>query len=149
MATPYLFDHMRRRGIFATQLLTNQQDNSLYSAPLDGANAKQPYLPWGEQYKNSPPAEQVKSMADYVIAKTRVQVRLRSNANRSGLTTSNRGIHPVLLHENEMKKRSAIINPTVSARNPVQEDHYYDIIASKRRGYGPVGQTNPRSTGSL
>lgn len=61
------------------------------------------------------------------------------------MTTANRNQHPTLLSENEMKRRSATINPTILQRNPVQSDHYFDIQAKRRRTqYGKVGQDVPK-----
>lgn len=38
MGTPYIRDHIARRGIFSAQLLTSLQDNGLYSQAVDGNN---------------------------------------------------------------------------------------------------------------
>lgn len=68
MGTPYLRDHIARRGIFCSQLLTGMQDNGLLSKQVDGNNAKVPYLPWGRPFANAPPGKQVPEIADYVGA---------------------------------------------------------------------------------
>ncbi len=66
---PYLKDHLERRGVFSSMLLVSLQDNALASQYLDGNNAKMPYLPFGQPYKNLPPTQQVKEIADYVGAR--------------------------------------------------------------------------------
>jgi hypothetical protein len=137
-------DHLARRGIFASQLMVSLQDNELISKALDGNNAKSVYLPFGRPYANMPPGQQVRELADYVDERIRAAVRRRAFSNRSGMTTANRNIHPTLISENESRKRSARINPTVLQQNPVQADHLIGVIDKRRRSrYGRVSSDIP------
>ena len=108
------------------------------------AAAKSPYLPFGRPYANMPPGRQVRELADYVDDRIRKAVKIRSFSNRSGMTTANRNLHPTLLSENEMRKRSATINPSVTQLNPTQSEHMFDVIAKRRRTkYGRVSSDVP------
>jgi len=132
--------------VFPISILTSQQDNALLSKAMNGNNAKTPYLPFGTDYRRLTPEQRRAEIADYVAAKTSSQIRLRDNANRTGLTTANYNIHPILIHEVELRKMGGQrINTTSTSRNPVQDPRFRpattDIYGLPRnRGFGASGE---------
>jgi hypothetical protein len=143
MATPAVADHIRRRGVFSTQQLSGLQDQAILQVAMAGANAKTPYYPWRVS-PDSPIGNNIvwqhREVADYCLARTRVQAELRNNANRSGMTTANTDIHPTLISPVEMARRGWLTSPTAAeiytAQGVSQEQHDEKSIAAQT-GRGP------------
>lgn len=131
-------DTITRRGVFNTMALTGFQDGAILQYELAGSNAKSPYFPWryvpGSDIGDNI-TRQHRDVADYIGARIKAQVRLRNNANRSGMTTSNSDIRPVLIAEQELARRGWLTNPTISqiysTENVSNEEHSPDTIQEK------------------
>ena len=123
------------------------------------SNAKAPYLPWRVSPSSDPgmdPTAMRRDVADYILIRARTQSELRNNANKSGMTTSNRcpivffpptnrifsDIRPVLIHEAELARRGWISNPTLAqiytTESISQEQHDEQSIAWQTGRGAPV-----------
>jgi hypothetical protein len=118
--------------------LSGLQDNAILQIALAGSNAKAPYLPWRVS-PGTPLGDNIvwqhNEIADYIEERARAQVRLRKNANRSGMTTADGDIRPTLIHESELARRGWRTNPPVSqvytAQGVTQEEHDEKSIAAQ------------------
>ncbi len=116
-----LRDHLRRTGINVKALNQLQSNANLVETRVGGGNAAGSYMPFGEHFAKYTSRQKNQEMADFVINSIDQHRNLMAKARRPVLYPTHSGVKPVLIHEREMERIGASINPTLYARNPMEK----------------------------
>jgi hypothetical protein len=114
-------DHLQRTGISPSMLKQLAQSNVLIEQRIAGANAAAPYVPFGQHFAGWSPTHKRQEAADFVIDNIDQARNLRGKSRVSGINHSAH-VHPILIHELELRKIGAAYNPTPYMRSPLEKD---------------------------
>lgn len=123
-----LRDHLQRTGIDAKHLKLMNVHGSLVETRIGGGNAAGPYMPFGEHFKGYTANQKRQEAADFVINGIDNHRNLQAKARKPVIYHTS-GVKPVLLHERELERLGATVNPTLYARNPLEKTAFGQLNA--------------------
>lgn len=130
-----LRDHLKRTGISPALIKQLGTTSTVVEVRLGSGNGAGSYLPFGEHFAGYTPKRKHEEAANYIIDTVDHVRNLHARSRNSRQLPNSKSVKPVLLHEREMRRLGHSVNPTATARNPMEKTAYGPLAPAGK----PVG----------